>query len=315
MYTEEALSFAYKYPFSKEAKEIVSAPNKQENTQSPALLELGKARVEEALQNGKIEYKNIRYGKFDYLIGYVYARLLVSAMGNELALRKYIKAEAERAREVIEGSDEKEIGRLAKELNLDIKYDSEGFQIKFPLFLKYAPKTPDFSLTNFKLHRGFVMLDKHVLASIMARTIERELRNGLPIKRSEIPKNIVFYAKEIKAPKIDIKISTKGKDTGWIEKLLETPIPDVRHRVVNLILAPYLINVKGLDEEAAFQVISKYIERCKELDPNTKINDTYIRYQCRYAKRRGLKPLSLSRAKELLSTFLELSTEKDKVLK
>ena len=46
-------------------------------------------------------------------------------------------------------------------------------------------------------------------------------------------------------------------------------------------------------------------EKCKIIDPNTKITDSYIRYQCGYAKKRGLKPLSFKRAKELLGDFLE----------
>jgi hypothetical protein len=69
---------------------------------------------------------------------------------------------------------------------------------------------------------------------------------------------------------------------------------------VNLILAPYLVNTKGIDVEQAAKIIIEYIDRCRAIDPNTKINERYIEYQCDYAKKKGLRPLSLSRAKELL---------------
>jgi len=81
----------------------------------------------------------------------------------------------------------------------------------------------------------------------------------------------------------------------------------VRHRTVNLILAPYLVNTKQLEVEQAARIISDYIERCKQIDPNTKINERYIEYQCSYAKRRGLRPLSHERAKELLGSAVEVN--------
>ena len=104
-----------------------------------------------------------------------------------------------------------------------------------------------------------------------------------------------------------IKLPEKGQKTfRWIERLLQTPIPDVRHRTVNLILAPYLVNVRNMSPEEAFKVINDYIERCKKVNPDTKIGEQYIRYQCNYAKKRGMRPLALQKAKELLGGLVEL---------
>ena len=85
----------------------------------------------------------------------------------------------------------------------------------------------------------------------------------------------------------------------------------MRHRVVNLILAPYLINVRGMSEEGAFKTISAYIERCRAVDPNTKVNDSYIKYQCAYAKKKGLRPLSLVHARELLGSYVDFDMQKE----
>ena len=52
------------------------------------------------------------------------------------------------------------------------------------------------------------------------------------------------------------------------------------------------------------------LDRIKELEckgyinPDTKINEQYIMYQCRYAKSKGLKPLSLVKARELLAGMI-----------
>lgn len=311
MYTEEDLSFAYKYPFSKEAKDITNEWQRQNHSNPMQFADLGKHRVEDALQSQKLEYKNIKYGKIDYIIGYAYARILVSAIGNELAIRKYAAAEAARSKEAIESSSVQELERLARELNIDITLNGSTFAIRFNLFLRYAPKRPEFSISNFGLNNGFVSLDMHALSLILQSVMEREIKKGLPIKTSEIPKIMLAYAKEIKVPKIEIKMGRGSRTFAWIEHLLNTPIPDVRHRTVNLILAPYLVNVKGLDEETAAQVILKYIERCKELDANTKINETYIRYQCKYAKKKGLRPLSISKAKDLVGKFIDFELERE----
>jgi len=46
------------------------------------------------------------------------------------------------------------------------------------------------------------------------------------------------------------------------------------------------------------------LKNVKELNPNTRVGESYIAYQVRYAKRKGLKPLSLNRAKELLGGII-----------
>ncbi|MGA8844295.1 MAG: DNA primase noncatalytic subunit PriX [Nitrososphaeraceae archaeon] len=57
----------------------------------------------------------------------------------------------------------------------------------------------------------------------------------------------------------------------WIEILLETPIDDYRKNTVGLILAPYLINIRGLPYDAACEKIKDWLEKCKNkrhLDSN-----------------------------------------------
>ncbi|HUC38799.1 MAG TPA: DNA primase noncatalytic subunit PriX, partial [Candidatus Acidoferrum sp.] len=306
MNREDALSFAYKYPFSKEAKEIVGSANVQLEAVKDPHLEAAKARLEESFVKGRLEYKNIRYGQLDYVIGYAYARMLVSALGSRLGVVKYAAAEAARSRDALESGDDVEILKLAGELGITAARSGGNFSVGFPLFLEKMGRVRDFSLSNFRLSKGSVILDRHEMANLLKESIISEILKGLPIKQSSLPAKVVAVAKTIKPPVVSVKPGIgKGGSLAWIDKLLETPIPDVRHRTVNLVLAPYLVNIKGVSEEDAAKIISGYIERCKVLDPHTNITDSYIRYQCSYAKKRGLKPLSLVRAKELLGSFVE----------
>ncbi len=307
MNSDEELSFAYKYPFTSEAKAVVAAQGSAPEQGMDKFLEMARARVEESFRKGTLEYKNMRYGRADYLVSYVYARMLVSALGSRLGVSKYATAEAARSKEALESGDNGDIVHVAKELGLKVAVADDSFKVAFAQFTEKMAGYPDFSLSNFGMHNGHVVLDRHEMAEALRFFITAEITKGLPIKLSDIPQRVVAIAKSIKPPQAQPSGSIQRKGTfAWVEKLLGTPIPDVRHRTVNLVLAPYLVNTKGLSEEEAAKVISEYIDRCKELDPNTNITDSYIRYQCSYAKRRGLKPLSLARARELLGGFLDL---------
>lgn len=57
----------------------------------------------------------------------------------------------------------------------------------------------------------------------------------------------------------------------WIEILLETPIDDYRKNAVALIIAPYLINIRQLPYDTAYEKIKEWIKKCdneKHLDSN-----------------------------------------------
>jgi hypothetical protein len=53
----------------------------------------------------------------------------------------------------------------------------------------------------------------------------------------------------------------------WIEKLLLTPIPDCRKYTIDLVLAPYLIVIKKIQEKEAFTKIKYWIEQCNKIRP------------------------------------------------
>jgi hypothetical protein len=52
----------------------------------------------------------------------------------------------------------------------------------------------------------------------------------------------------------------------WIEKLLETPITDHRKHTIDLVLAPFLIVIKGLSFEESCSVIKDWIVKCNKIE-------------------------------------------------
>jgi non-catalytic primase subunit PriX-like protein len=87
--------------------------------------------------------------------------------------------------------------------------------------------------------------------------------------------------------------STTKNSIPWIEKLLITPLSDHRKYSIWRILAPYLINVKRLSFDEAFDTIDRWLKRCDKLnsldfDSGLKINGCLTN-----AVDRGYLPISL----------------------
>ena len=81
----------------------------------------------------------------------------------------------------------------------------------------------------------------------------------------------IFYSRlatrKIIAEKSQRSISKFRADNNsnkinWIEILLKTPLDDYRKTIVNLILAPYLINFRRLANKKAFEIIKEWLESC-----------------------------------------------------
>ena len=301
------LEFAYRYPFSKAAREVVAA---QPNEVARKYLDRARDHIDEAVNRG-LAYTEVRlsYPKLDYVMTYLYSRMVLSALKDRNLIRAYARAEGARSAEAAGALGIDELMRACGELGLEIgrRFGSEGngggeFAIRFEQYIRSAPRRMEYELVNQRLGGGAVILGSDRMKGLLGEAAAREMMKGLPIRLNELPPQVVEYSKgvRIRVKGSEAKEKRDKASEAWIEDLLKTPIPDVRHRTVNLILAPYLVNSRGLDVEQATKIIVEYIERCKEIEPSTKVTERYIEYQCNYAKRRGLKPLSRERAKELL---------------
>ena len=306
VHEEARLDLAYKYPFSSEAKAIIAAGQQQFDVKA---LGDGRSRVQDALDKS-LEFVRIPIAsiKLAHLTSYVYARMVVSSLKSVAALNAYAESEAHRSAEALLEGDEAELVHITEELGIRVRRKGELIGVAFEEYASRMPRSERFSLSRQLLDNGIVYMSRETAVGFLEAPIKREILKGLPIPARDMPKEVAEYAKAVKLPVVKTPGGT-GRDAGrygWVEKLLANPIPDVRHRSVNLIFAPYFVNVKGLSEEDAVKAISDYIERCRQINPDTKINVTYIRYQCRYAKEKGIRPLSLEKAKGLIGMYVDI---------
>jgi hypothetical protein len=86
--------------------------------------------------------------------------------------------------------------------------------------------------------------------------------------------------------------------TDWIGILLETPVADGRHRIIEHLFAPYLINVKHLEIDKAMHIIEDWAERCEVYSPNRGNINAFIERVCYNVDRYKRKPKDLSWFKE-----------------
>ena len=84
----------------------------------------------------------------------------------------------------------------------------------------------------------------------------------------------------------------------WIQILLETPISDYRKNAINLILAPYLINIKKLPYTDAFNIIKDWLNKCdslRRLDSNFNYR---LKSALEDATQKGIPSMSLAKLRE-----------------
>jgi len=96
----------------------------------------------------------------------------------------------------------------------------------------------------------------------------------------------------------------------WIEKLLTIPIQDFRKNTVNLILAPYLVNIKQLSYQESFVILIVWLEKCdslKKLDFNSKY---LVKSALNTASQKGIPPMKLDTLKDRnLEIYLRLTEQ------
>jgi hypothetical protein len=104
---------------------------------------------------------------------------------------------------------------------------------------------------------------------------------------------------EVPKPKI-VKLSSNNNDSvalhgyRWVERVIESGLPDGRHRFILYVLSAYLVNIKNLDIEEAHQVVKKFIENsCRNFNNCSKVYDSFILGDLKRVEEKGLKPASL----------------------
>jgi hypothetical protein len=83
----------------------------------------------------------------------------------------------------------------------------------------------------------------------------------------------------------------------WIEKLLQTPIDDRRKYAVWHILIPYLINIRKLAGDDAYNTIRSWLDKCNTLRRLDFNPNHIIRRNIITVRRGGYRPISFGKLK------------------
>ena len=96
----------------------------------------------------------------------------------------------------------------------------------------------------------------------------------------------------------------------WIEKFLKTPLEDYRKTTVNLILAPYLVNIRRVENKKAFEIIKGWLELCS-VQRKLNFPATYlINAALLNAQKTNYKPMRLDTLKQKNPTVYEILAQK-----
>lgn len=94
-----------------------------------------------------------------------------------------------------------------------------------------------------------------------------------------------------------ICFDNKEGNIGWIENLLHTPINDYRKHTLNLILSPYLINVKKVSYVESCSILTDWLSKCDTLRKLDFVSSYLIKSSLNTAISKGIPPMKLDTLK------------------
>jgi hypothetical protein len=259
-------------------------------TENRLLSALGRARYEPHMS------ELIEFSSF-------FAAALVASQDPVLASR-FSKKEAERAKGFFVKEDSKEkVVAMAECFGVDVRQvdgseERTMYAMPFEGYLtmvsKYElGKYPRWKLTRQGLDRGIVHFGDNLLNDLFGECAHVAIAEGVKnLRRAPFPKqlqgtraNVMRY---VPAPRPRI-----GKGYEYVENLLGHPVSDGRHRLVWLVLAPYLVNVKKVDDDEAIEKIREFVS----VGGETRDMKRFVEYNVKRARRNGLLPPTFSTLK------------------
>ena len=219
-------------------------------TQSRLLSSLGRAKYEPHMS------ELVEFSSF-------FAAALVASQDPVLTSR-FSKKEAERAKEFFV-KEEPKVKVATMALCFAVSpvrvYGGDGragYSMPFESYLSLAskyelPRNPRWKLARQELDGGTVRMSDNMLNDLFGDCALAAIADGVRnLRRGPFPKQLQGVKNDVIQYVPSPKPMT-NKGYLYVEDLLAHPVSDGRHRLVWLVLAPYLVNVKKLDEETAIE--------------------------------------------------------------
>jgi hypothetical protein len=287
-----------RYPFAPKSRRFFEAIPVEDSLASREVVGQAESRLMSALGRTKYEpyiAELIEFSSF-------FAAALIASQEPFLA-SKFSRKEAERAKAFFSRESGKEKVSIISEcfgavMEATGEGDRPSYSVPFEVYLtlvsKYElTKSPKWKLVRQALKNGVVLLSDNMLNDLFTDCAEGAISDGVRnLRRSAFPKQLL-EAKTKVMQFVPVQRPRTGKGYLYVEDLLKHPVSDGRHRLVWLVLAPYLVNVKNVEDDEAIVRIRAFVSVAGE----TRDMKRFIEYNVRRARRNGLLPPTLSTLK------------------
>jgi hypothetical protein len=299
-YGEPLLSdLELRYPFAPKSRKFFESIPIEEGLASREIVMQTESRLLSAL--GRMKYEPhisepIEFSSF-------FAAALVASQDPAL-MSKFSKKEAERAKQFfIKEEPADKVVALLECFGLQTRQTNGGesqprYALPFEGYLSLVSryelaKFQRWKLTRQSLEGGTVYMSSNLLNDFFGDCAQMAISEGVKnLRRAPFPKQLQGIKNRI-MQYVPVQRAKTGKGYLYVEDLLKHPVSDGRHRLVWLVLAPYFVNVKKVEDEEAIEKIRAFIAVTGE----TSGLKRFVEYNVRRARRNGLLPPILSTLK------------------
>ncbi|MDG6902930.1 MAG: DNA primase noncatalytic subunit PriX [Nitrososphaerota archaeon] len=285
-----------RYPFAPRSRKFFESIPVEEGLASKEVIEQTRRRLLSSLGRVKYEPSMSELVEFSSF----FAAALVASQDPVLSSR-FSRKEGERAKGffVREGPINK-VTVMAECFGAGLQGSGaergrESYTLPFEVYLslvsKYElSKNPQWNLARQELDRGVVRMGDNLLNDLFGDCAVAAVADGVRnLRKAPLPRQLGGVRDEV----IQYVPSPRPKSNKgylYVEDLLAHPVADGRHRLTWMVLAPYLVNVKKLDDEVAIEKIRAFVQAAGE----TSAMRRFIEYNVRRARRNGLLPPTFS---------------------
>jgi hypothetical protein len=288
-----------RYPFAPRSRKFFESIPVEDGLASREVIGQTESRLLSALGRGRYEPHISELVEFSSF----FAGALVASQDAVLASR-YSKKEAERAKEffVREMPDAK-VTNMAECFGATLQQTEvaggrAGYSLPFESYLSLVSKyelgkNPKWKLVRQDLDAGIIRVTDNMLNDLFGDCALVAVAEGVRnLRRAPFPRQL----QEVKARVVQYVPASRprtNKGYLYVEDLLQHPVSDGRHRLVWLVLAPYLVNVKKMNDEDAIERIRAFVAAAGESSAMRR----FVEYNVRRARRNGLLPPTFSTLK------------------
>jgi len=288
-----------RYPFAPRSREFFESVPVEEGLASREVVGQTESRLLNSIGRSKYEPHMSELVEFSSF----FAAALVASQDPVLT-SKFSKKEAERAKEFFVREDPRAKVEIMAEcfgaaISLAQTTDERAtYSMPFEGYLSLVSKhelarNPKWKLARQELDRGTVYVGDNMLNDLFGDAALAAIADGVRnLRKGPFPRQLVGVREEVIQYVPSPKPRT-NKGYLYVEELLAHPVSDGRHRLVWLVLAPYLVNVKKLDDETAIEKIRAFVAAAGE----TSAMRRFVEYNVRRARRNGLLPPTFSTLK------------------